>query len=182
MIFGIGLSKTGTQSLAEVLTILGYPCIHYPSAELMLAGEYDRAFGASLAACDITVSAFYKQLDRAYPESLFILTTREMNKWLESVEAHMSYVLENAPHEHADGHPKGAVRELCFSTRGYSEEMYRQAYLDHLSGVQSYFASQNDRLLIVDLTNGDGWEPICSFLGRDIPREPFPHKNKRVSV
>jgi hypothetical protein len=23
----------------------------------------------------------------------------------------------------------------------------------------------------------DGWEPLCKFLGKDIPDEPFPHVN-----
>ena len=29
---------------------------------------------------------------------------------------------------------------------------------------------------------GEGWEPICKFLGKPIPKEPFPHMNRLGSV
>ncbi len=32
-----------------------------------------------------------------------------------------------------------------------------------------------DRL--IDWRPGDGWEPICSALGLEVPVEPFPHEN-----
>ena len=32
-----------------------------------------------------------------------------------------------------------------------------------------------DRLL--EWRVGDGWEPLCKFLGKEIPDEPFPHVN-----
>ena len=28
----------------------------------------------------------------------------------------------------------------------------------------------------------DGWKPLCEFLGKPIPDQPFPHKNKGASV
>ena len=28
----------------------------------------------------------------------------------------------------------------------------------------------------------DGWEPLCSFLGKEVPKEPFPHDNKTGDV
>ena len=28
----------------------------------------------------------------------------------------------------------------------------------------------------------DGWEPLCSFLGKEIPDEPIPHDNKTGDV
>lgn len=32
-----------------------------------------------------------------------------------------------------------------------------------------------DRLL--EWSIEDGWEPLCKFLGKEIPNEPFPHAN-----
>lgn len=32
-----------------------------------------------------------------------------------------------------------------------------------------------DRLL--EWSVEDGWEPLCKFLGKDVPDEPFPHLN-----
>jgi hypothetical protein len=34
-----------------------------------------------------------------------------------------------------------------------------------------------EKLLVVKLEDGLGWEQICPFLGVDIPREPYPHAN-----
>ena len=28
----------------------------------------------------------------------------------------------------------------------------------------------------------DGWEPLCSFLGKEIPDEPIPHDNKTGDI
>ena len=28
----------------------------------------------------------------------------------------------------------------------------------------------------------DGWEPLCTFLGKEIPNEPIPHDNKTGDV
>ena len=35
-----------------------------------------------------------------------------------------------------------------------------------------------DRLLVLDIVGGDGWEVLCPFLGLPIPHQPFPHSNK----
>lgn len=37
-----------------------------------------------------------------------------------------------------------------------------------------------ERLLVMQL--GDGWEPLCRFLGKPIPDEPFPRANDSASV
>jgi len=30
---------------------------------------------------------------------------------------------------------------------------------------------------LLEWTVEDGWEPLCAFLGKEIPAEPFPHAN-----
>jgi len=37
-----------------------------------------------------------------------------------------------------------------------------------------------DKLLVMDIK--DGWEPLCKFLGKLIPAEPFPHANESAAV
>ncbi|WP_143044292.1 sulfotransferase [Nonomuraea jiangxiensis] len=36
-----------------------------------------------------------------------------------------------------------------------------------------------DRLLVYEI--GDGWEPLCAFLGLPVPDEPFPQVNERAA-
>ena len=113
-IFGIGLSKTATTSLSAALNILGYRCFDFPhfiminssckvyyrhkinkklwfnffkdltkntDNRLILNTERIEEFDAFT---DTPVVRFYKQLDKLYPDSKFILTTREIENWLRS--------------------------------------------------------------------------------------------------
>ena len=50
----------------------------------------------------------------------------------------------------------------------------RQAYKKHNMYVQSIVPKED--LLIWNLK--DGWEPLCSFLGKEIQEGPIPHDNK----
>ena len=36
-----------------------------------------------------------------------------------------------------------------------------------------------DRLLVFNVR--EGWAPLCEFLGRPVPDEPFPQVNERVA-
>ena len=37
-----------------------------------------------------------------------------------------------------------------------------------------------NQLLLFKLS--DGWEPLCEFLGKPVPKEDFPHRNKGASI
>ena len=50
-------------------------------------------------------------------------------------------------------------------------------YKAHNAAVKALVPKE--RLLIYRI--GDGWEPICKFLGKPIPDVPFPHKNRLAS-
>ena len=87
-IFGIGLSKTGTTSLARALEILGYKTRDYIGVTKYIAGDLSsvdlQEIDANDAFTDTPIPSFYKQLDEKYPNSKFILTTRNMDDWLRS--------------------------------------------------------------------------------------------------
>jgi hypothetical protein len=50
----------------------------------------------------------------------------------------------------------------------------RQGYREHYANVRALVPPE--RLLEYRL--GDGWEPLCDFLGKPIPKEPFPQLNE----
>ena len=89
-IFGVGLTRTGTQSLAKAFNLLGYRFIHQPLENVLFAGRYQ-------GACDVVVAIHYKKLDRKFPNSKFILTIRNKDDWLESMKAHFSKPRANLP-------------------------------------------------------------------------------------
>ena len=53
-------------------------------------------------------------------------------------------------------------------------------YNGHNQDVVNHFADRTNDLLVVDFTQGAGWEVLCAFLGVDIPAMPFPHANNKT--
>lgn len=94
-VIGAGFGRTGTKSLQEALTILGYgPCYHmealfrnptdvkhWNDALNDRETDWGRLFENYNSAVDFPVSIYYKQLAQYYPDSKFILTVRDTEKW-----------------------------------------------------------------------------------------------------
>ena len=53
-------------------------------------------------------------------------------------------------------------------------EQHKERFRAHYCDVRAMVPP--GRLLEFDLA--DGWEPLCKFLGRPVPRTPFPHVNE----
>lgn len=91
MYFGIGWHKTATTSLTEAFNMLGIKGHHHPYsmyAEFMNGAEKFKAFEDNEFVCDAIIHVIYPELDKHYPGSKFILTTRPVGSWLESVRTH----------------------------------------------------------------------------------------------
>src|ERR1700678_144652 len=96
-IFGIGMHKTATTSLHHAFEILGFDSAHWKSPQWAKRIWHEMTtLGRSLtveqhyALCDLPIPLLYKELDRAYPGSKFILTVRDEQGWLETVRRHWS--------------------------------------------------------------------------------------------
>ena len=165
MIFGIGLSRTGTTSLAHALRILGYKIVHHPRPPLIpsVINIIKRFDGAT----DSPIAYQYKKLDELFPNSKFILTTRPLNDWLRSCEKFIR---------------KGGIkrddkfRELFYGDKDFNKETYIETYKKHHKEVFEYF--KNRELLVMDLTKNFNWKTLCRFLNKKIPKKKFPHRNK----
>jgi hypothetical protein len=77
----------------RALEYLGYRTIHYPHDSVTLAELSGSVYRLSVldefeAITDITASPYYAQFDRAYPGSKFVLTVRDIEQWLVSLEKH----------------------------------------------------------------------------------------------
>ncbi|MEL7250858.1 MAG: sulfotransferase family protein [Bacteroidota bacterium] len=168
----IGWHKTGTTTLGDALLILGYRVLgaRLDMAEYLLredtqtpialAGNFD-------ALQDVPWNALYQELDQTYPGSKFILTVRDENKWLESAQKHFKETYT-------------PMREWLYGEGVLlgNEALYLERFRQHYQEVTSYFAGREDDLLVLDLTAGDKWEKLCTFLGQPIPERAFPHSNK----
>lgn len=171
-IFCIGFHKTGTTSLAVALETLGYRVtgpngvrdpniatnVHQMAYDLV--EKYD-------AFQDNPWPIIYKDLDRKYPGSKFILTLRETRSWINSQVKHF-------------GRRETAMRKWIYGVgcpEG-NEAIYTRTFEAHNRDVLDYFRERPGDLLVLDLAKGDGWEKLSPFLGKPIPPVPFPHANK----
>jgi hypothetical protein len=57
----------------------------------------------------------------------------------------------------------------------FGRENVIKAFNGHADVVRR--SIEPDRLLIYEVK--DGWEPLCAFLGKPVPAEPFPKTNNR---
>lgn len=169
MIFGIGLPRTGTSSLAVALWRLGFAPLHHAQflgslvafnrwrGEKLLAladGEFDSFL-------DGPIAALFCELDAQYPGSRFIWTTRALEPWLESVVTHVAWL-------HASGE-----NGIPLSPAAWTER-----YHAHAQSVRDYFAGAGD-VLELNVCGGAGWPPLCQFLARPVPLVPSPHVHER---
>ncbi len=161
-IFAIGLSKTGTTSLAAALEILGYR-VARTGESLPAPADFD-------AATHENVPAGFDELDRQYPNSRFIYTIRERTSWARSVERNWRF-------HHETNHPTYQWLNTLYGTSDWSfdEQSMQAAYDRHRERVTGYFTGRE--LLVMDICGGDGWEKLCSFLSLPMPDVPFPRGN-----
>ena len=175
-IFGIGLSKTGTSSLAHALEILGYRTKDYPGIERYVPGDLTSIDPAWLenfdALTDTPIPSFYRELDRAYPGAKFILTVRERESWLRSCQKQFTDKLAAKQNE-----AHNRLFMDLYGTPVFDREKFAAGYERFVNGVMEYFAHRPQDLLVIDITGGEGWEKLCPFLGKPIPEQPFPKAN-----
>lgn len=170
-VFVIGLSRTGTSSLNEALQLLGSAHTHNPDPEPFFEGDFS-LFESYNSGSDISVAAFYRELDEAYPGSKFVLTLRDAEAWLRSVVIHFTTLPKNSTMGR-----RGELRERVYGSAWPTPEQFLESYKRHITEVAAYFRGREEDLLVMDVTKGDGWEKLCPFIGRQIPNVPFPFTN-----
>jgi hypothetical protein len=180
-IFGIGFQKTATTSLDAALKILGFDSGHWESG--MWAKTILREMkktGRSLlmekhyAVCDLPIAIFYRELDRTYPGSKFILTMRDEVDWLVSMRDHWNYEKNKFRWEWDIYPAANEVHRATYGQAQFDPEVMLARYRQHNADVRQYFKNRPGDLLLMDMTKGAGWNELCPFVERSIPEVPYP--------
>ncbi len=175
-VFGIGLSRTGTQSLSAALNELGLTSVHFPNDDAtfrqLRSGDFDlEVLERATALCDTPVVPYYPQLDEAFPGSKFILTLRDDREaWLASVER----LWRCRPHIPTHPYHK-FITAAVYGTWHFSRSRFAYVYDLHVRNVRSYFQGRTQDLLELRICDGEGWAQLAPFLGMDVPSSTFPH-------
>src|ERR1700722_3325739 len=183
-IFGIGLHKTCTTSLYTALGLLGFEAAHWEGPQWAKNIWLEMRAGRSLtvekcyAITDLPITLLYRELDKAYPGSKFILTVRDEAKWLDSVRRHWSY--ERNPWRATwDNEPAAFTHRIhheLYGQRHFDAEVFLARYRRHNAEVRDYFKGRYaEDFLVLEMENPQSqWGPLCRFLDRPVPTVNYP--------
>lgn len=196
-VFGIGSQKTGTTTLGHCLQTLGFtPHVLRPQSKVLRAYARDPDTALRYAEryrsfqdAPWSYDDFYQRLDRRFPQSKFILTERDVDRWFASfVKYKKAPGRERSDIRYRFRDPRVGVlmHKLAWGIDydrlgNYAmephEATYRAVYERRNAGIRRYFEDRPQDLLVVDWEKGHGWAELSDFLSVDVPDLPFPHAN-----
>jgi Sulfotransferase domain len=157
-------------------------------AALESGGEFDwpRIFAGYRATLDWPTIYFWEPLAAAYPDAKILLTDRDPESWWDShVEmfkrgTEVAQELTDEQREWAEesGFARmqtalGTIAPAFFDGRVFDKEHCLRVFEQHDERVRHTVPAE--RLLVYRVQ--ERWEPLCRFLGVDVPDEPFPRVN-----
>jgi Sulfotransferase domain len=189
-VIGPAFGRTGTMSCKAALERLGFgPCYHMievreaPGHVDAWAGAINGAptdwaglFAGYRAVVDWPACAFWKEIWAAHPEAKIVLTRRDPGGWFDSIEQTIFQALRAPSPDEELVRWRVQTRKLIFE-QTFGDDLSRDHCISVLRAHEADVIRSvpAERLLVFEL--GDGWVPLCAFLGVAVPDEPFPHAN-----
>ena len=174
-VFCLGYQKTGTTSVDWVLQDMGYRVSKaYKQSDGKFSemlrkndlAEIKRVSELFDAFQDIPWFLYFREFDQWYPNSKFILTTRDSASWWRSFLRYFRteyYPLFEYVYgfDNPIGHQKDIVKR----------------YKQHKKAILEYFKDRADDLLVIEIGEEKALEKISRFLNKETTYEKMPHKN-----
>ena len=184
-VIGAGFGRTGTHSMKLALEILGLgPCHHmaevlndpgqidlWRAAACGTLPNWDVAFAGYRSAIDWPSAHYWQILSHRYPEAKILLTVRSAESWYDSFSNTILKII--GPENDPASFGVAVIRKQIFADRPDDRAHAIAVYNRHNDHVRASVAP--GRLLCHE--PGDGWQPLCAFLGLPIPDQPFPRSN-----
>jgi hypothetical protein len=192
-VIGAGLGRTGTMSLKSALEKLGYSgCYHMlevfqhpehlPFWERATRGEridWSSVFEGFRAAVDWPACSFWRDYYHLYPEAKVILSVRNPDSWFDSV---MNTIYPNSTGMMQSDDPQKRRRGEWINELVWQGTFDGRA--DDRAHATAVFRAHNEQVKrLCDPSRplvfqaSEGWEPLCEFLGKPVPDEPYPRTN-----
>ena len=184
-VIGTGFGRTGTDSMREALTMLGFgPCHHmyevmeHAQQKRLWRGlakgerpDWDQLFAGYKSCVDWPSAHYWRELIQAYPKARVILTWRSPESWWESFQNTILPAIADSKDQDSLG--VALVAKQVFGGRPQDRAHAIRVYEANVQAVLNTVPAE--RLLIHKL--GDGWGPLCAHLGVPVPDEPYPARN-----
>ncbi|ROT41271.1 hypothetical protein SODALDRAFT_357304 [Sodiomyces alkalinus F11] len=178
-----------------------FPSLPSYNGRGMTTETWDELFGPCDAVTDVA-GPFAESLLQCYPDAKVVLVLRDFDKWWPSMQTILTAIfgpLANVFRDYLEplAGNAGTTRQVQKIMGGWmglpglgpgdgadvvlaslTEEKGREVYDRHNDLVRRLVPPE--RLLVYRL--GEGWGPLCEFLGKDVPGEPFPHGNEAAAM
>jgi hypothetical protein len=150
--------------------------------------EFDGLLGHCEAVTDTPPSYFGSELIAAYPDAKVILVQRDFDAWERSFLPlldvmwnpvyNLLTLLDPQCLNRITKISNMIAKSKHVTSKEETKAKLQESYYTHYDTIRA--ATSPERLLNYEL--GSGWEPLCEFLGKPIPNEPFPHINESAAL
>ncbi|MCC5888515.1 MAG: sulfotransferase family protein [Gammaproteobacteria bacterium] len=192
-VIGAGFGRTGTLSLKVALEQLGFnKCYHmtevfeqpehipiWAAAHRGEAIDWNALYRGYRAAVDWPACNLWREQLAAFPEAKVILSTRDPERWYESVmntiyPSSMAAAHSDEPGlRHFGQWAEEIIWKRIFDGRMDDRDHVLAVYRRHVESVIA--EAPADRLLVFEAA--EGWGPLCAFLGVPQPEGDYPRTN-----
>lgn len=159
--------------------------LHGPSSEIpKTAQDFDKVLWRYDAITDTPCVLFSEELLAAYPDAKVILTERDVDSWADSMQRSYYKVLMSR------GMQIMRVLDAEFLGKYYAMgmgslhtwtggdvnniEKLKKGYKEHYTRMRAIVPKER----LLEWHPRDGWEPLCAFLGKEVPEGEFPKVNQ----
>ncbi|KAH8652663.1 hypothetical protein BGZ60DRAFT_533525 [Tricladium varicosporioides] len=216
-VLSLGLSRTATMTMFTALNKLGYNSYHMLAAvieprskadrhllcwrealnykvhgigEPYSPADFDKILQYHSAVTDMPCVNFSKELIERFPNAKVVLTQRDPESWVKSVDNSIIYILSWRIWKllrYIDPDFLLPFRDCVqlstedwTSPAPYYDHQALASYMPkHVAYIKSLVPPDN----LLEFHPRDGWEPLCKFLGKTVPaNEPFPFVNRGQDV
>jgi len=147
--------------------------------------DFDKILQRYSAVTDMPCVNFAKELLIAFPNVKVVLTQREPTSWMKSMEASIYTILSWRIWPFLcwlDPTSMGAFHDTLqlgvqdwTSPAPWNDRPALEAYMPkHVEYIRSIVPKEN----LLEFHPRDGWEPLCKFIGKEVPEGAFPYVNK----
>ncbi|KAJ2985944.1 hypothetical protein NUW58_g5267 [Xylaria curta] len=156
--------------------------------------DWDELWGQEYDVVTDIASPFVLELIKAYPDAKVVIVQRDFDSWWKSFTRNIvdrvfafprSYIIAFMTSNFLGIRPTHATRKMLYglfdakSRSKIDAARGRQVYEEYFRKIRELVPPERR----LEYTVGDGWEPLCDFLGVDVPKDvPFPRGNEGVAL
>ena len=166
IVLGIGLSRTGTTKLAEILSGIGYHTAHFlPPLFPFDARGRAREPDWDIVRCydpitDSPVSLLVRDIASRFVDAKLILTTRPMDSWFESME----WMMFHGRIIWKWGPQVDAYHRSLYGCIKFDRTALEESFPSYHDMVYDTFDINNENIVSIDIENDNIVENMCGFI------------------